>query len=155
MPDETNQPANAKYYHRLNQSSEILCVLVLVAGMGLLLYGMKAGETLEIVLGLVALLLASVLFFAAVKCAMKADFENQALRRESLYLISKHRLATLRAVKAPVDVIKFLETIEADQPVNYDELTSRLDYGLGSERAAEVRAQVLKYTRFGPPEPAT
>ena len=137
-------------HQRWRQLCEILSVLAITAGIGLVVQGFLISPTnnLEGAVGLILVGCAVVLFLAAVSHASKLDNEEGRLRKEALYLISSTRIATLTEVKAPQDVTMFLTSIEDESRlITQDDLLGEMRQALGSDRTREVQNIVLKYTR--------
>jgi hypothetical protein len=142
------QDLEANRYKQLAQTCEILSVLALTAGVALFWRGIKLSDALEGFAAMIPFGFAIGLFFAAARCSSKADSALERSTKESLYLISSHRIETLRQVKAPKDVTGFLRSIEHPSPRTQDQLLRELQTALGSERTKEIKDIVLKYTRL-------
>lgn len=137
-------------HKRWGQLCEILSVLAITTGIGLVVHGFLISPTnnLEGVVGLILIGCAAVLFIAAVSHAGKRDNDEELLKKEAAYLISGTRIATLTEVKAPQDVTMFLRSIEDDSRlVTQDDLLMEMRQALGTARTREVQDIVLKYTR--------
>jgi multisubunit Na+/H+ antiporter MnhC subunit len=139
---------------RWRQLCEILSVLAITTGIGLVVHGflISPRNNLEGVVGLILIGCAVVLFIVAVSHAGQLDAEEGRLKEEAGYLISGTRIATLTEVKAPQDVTMFLTSIIKDveggsRLLTYDDLLGEMRQALGTHRTREVQDLVLKYTR--------
>lgn len=140
--------SKAERQRRAGRAWEVLSVAALAAGAVLLWDAVRSSDG---VLGLISVILivVSVLsFLAAARSSSNADSEVARESKRSRYLISKHRIDTLKQVKAPEDVTNFLGTIENRYPLKQDQLLGELRMALGSERMSEVKNIVMKYTQI-------
>lgn len=144
---ESKNSAEPKY-QQSGRLWEILCVLTLALGLALVWHGVKSGTILEVLAALISFGFGLACFFAAVRCANESDLALERSSKESLYLISRHRIETLEQVNAPNDVTGFLRTLFYPKPITRDKLLGELRTALGAERTNEVKTLVLKYTRF-------
>ena len=147
--------SKAEGQRRAGRAWEVLSAGAFVSGAVLLWYAVRSSDGL---LGLVSVILivTSVLsFLAAARSSSNADFEVARASNKSRYLISEHRIDTLKQVKAPDDVTNFLGTIENSYPLKQGQLLGALRTALGSERTNEVKNIVIKYTQIDRKHTAT
>jgi hypothetical protein len=152
MKDSRSKKENSdpNHYLRWVQLCEILCVVAFTFGGGLLWQGMRvAGSSMWLDLLAVMLLAFCVLcFLVAARYSSRADELTKEIAKRSSYLISPHRIETLRQVKAPKDVTDVLKTM--DSVYSEDDLLGHLRRELGAERTKEIKDLVLKYTKVTP-----
>lgn len=147
---DPNLNPRAGSYRRRGQLCEVLSVLAITIGAALAIHGfiIIPINSMEGIVGLLLIAIGAALFFLAVWYSARNDEELYRFSSESLFLVSSHRIATLKEVKAPEDVTSFLQTIADDsKPLPQYDLLSLLRGALGAERTREIRDIVLKYTR--------
>jgi hypothetical protein len=95
------------------------------------------------------LLFAAVLMFVAltVLFTYRSNQDDQRLISKTRYVITKHRINTLKAAGVPTDVSTYLDTIIGETFPSQEKFLALLTNSLGPERTAEVKAMVLKYTK--------
>lgn len=100
------------------------------------------------------LLAAGLAFFAAIRFSAALAEESERLASRIKYKVTQQRINTLREAKVPNDVLDYLSVIKHDYLMTEKEFLFQLESELGQERANEVKAAILKYTRVYVPDEA-
>lgn len=142
-----------KAYKSRGHVFELCTVILLSWGLLWLYFNWSTSGATQVIywiLPLLLLVLAGLSLRAAIKYSTKVAKGSDRLLRRTRYLLTPPRIDTLKQVRPEKDVETFLELLKKD--LKADALTEKevvwiLKEGLGDERANQVKADVLKYTR--------
>src|SRR5688572_248690 len=118
--------SKADRQRRAGRAWEVLSAVTFAFGAVLLWYAVRSSDGLLGAVSFLLIIVSVLSFFAAARSSSNADFEVDRASRRSRYLISEHRIDTLRQVKAPEDVTNFLGKIESRYPLKQDQLLGEL-----------------------------
>jgi hypothetical protein len=164
IPSEKSRKSSVKLYKVLGQICEVASVVLLSWGALWLYFNLYSEKepkppgsgqsSLPWLLPSLTLLAAGLAFFAAIKFSEALAEESERLASGIKYKVNKRRIDTLREAKVPEDVLRYLSEIKHDYLMTEKEFLSQLESELGQERASEVKAAILKYTRVYVPDEA-
>lgn len=90
-----------------------------------------------------------VIAMVAFSFALHHGVQALEVYRTTKFEINDQRLGTLRITKTPVDVMTALESLPPGKYTGEGEFFNQLADMVGTERCAELRPKIFKYTKVG------